>query len=143
MNNRRNPLNAYKETSIRTSSQGKLIIMLYDEAIKQIKSAEGMIEEKSKKMDAVNNAIIRAQDMITELMVSLDFDKGGEIAKNLFSLYMFFNQQLMQANMKKDPEEMKKVRTMLSELRETWQQVIKKTGNQGGSTSGSGVNIAG
>lgn len=134
-------LNAYKETHIKTASQGKIIIMLYDEAIRELNKAVSLIEEKTKEFDKVNNSILRAQDMVTELMVSLDFDKGGDIAQGLFSLYMFFNRQMMEANMSKDPEPLKVVRNQLSELREAWDQIINKSGN--GKQASGGVNIAG
>ncbi len=68
-----NPLNAYKETTIRTASGGKLIVMLYDEALKQIDFAVEKLNQKSKQLDKVNIALLKAQDIITELMASLDF----------------------------------------------------------------------
>ena len=120
-----NPLNAYRETSIKTASSSKLVLMLYDEALKQMDLAASLLEEKSKQYDAVNRAIIKSHDLITELMVSLDFEKGGEIAENLFSLYMFFNQQLMDANVNKNPQPIKNVHKMVSELREAWGEIIK------------------
>jgi flagellar secretion chaperone FliS len=135
-------LNAYKETAIKTASQGKIIIMLYDEAVRQLDISVSLLEdENTKEFDKVNNAILRAQDMITELMVSLDFEKGGEIAQGLFSLYMFFNRQMMEANMKKDVSSLKWVRGQIAELREAWIQIINKSGN--GKQSAGGVNIAG
>jgi len=137
-----NPLNAYRQTNIKTASQGKLIIMLYDEAIKQLNLAVEQIEQHSLKLDGINNAIIRAQEMITELMVSLDFEKGGEIAQTLFSLYMFFNRQLMEANMKKEAEPIRQVSNLLQELREAWIQVVHKE-RGGADTLPNGVNIAG
>ncbi len=137
-----NPLNAYKETKIRTASQGKLIIMLYDEAIKQIDLAMHEIESETKKFDKVNDSISKAQNIITELMVSLDFNKGEEIAKSLFSLYMYFNQQLLEANINKTVKPLKPVRKMLAELRGTWIEVIRKVGANNEGVSG-GVNIAG
>ena len=140
MNN--NPLNAYRETKIKTAGQAKLIVMLYDEAIKQIEYAESYLEEDAKALDKVNNALGKAQDCITELMASLNFDKGGEIAQNLFNLYMFFNQQLMQANIDKDKKPMELVKGHLNELREAWIEADKKLKSNGGSSSG-GVNIAG
>ena len=137
-----NPLNAYKETNIRTASGGKLIVMLYDEALKQIDFAVEQLNQKAKRLDKVNIALLKAQDIITELMASLDFEKGGDIAKNLFSLYMFFNQQLIDTNIKKDPEPAQNVRKLLAELRDVWVDIIKK-GVQGGSQASNGVNIAG
>ena len=138
-----NPLNAYKETRIKTASQGQLIIMLYDEAIKNLDIAIELLGKGTKSLDKVNHAVIRAQEMITELLVSLDFEKGGDIASNLFSLYMFFNQTMMEANLKKDVELLRTIRPMLSDLRETWGTVIAKTDSAGETSPGSGVNIAG
>ena len=137
-----NPLNAYRETKIKTASQGKLIIMLYDEAIKQINLAADSLDQSRPKLDLVNNAIIRSQEMVTELMVSLDFEKGGEIAQTLFSLYMFFNRQLMEANLSKDVATLRQIGGMLDELRGAWSQVIQK---EKGAPEGAvtGVNLAG
>jgi len=136
-----NPLNAYKETKIRTASQGQLIIMIYDETIRQIDLAVEALGTGNRRLDAVHNAIVKAQDLITELTVSLDFDRGGEIARGLFSLYMFFRQHLTEANIKKSPEMLGNVRSMLGELREAWVQ-ISKTGIEVDAAR-SGVNIAG
>ncbi len=136
-----NKLNAYKETHIKTASQGKIIIMLYDEAIRQLDTSIRLLKDNTREYDKVNTAILRAQDMVTELMVSLDFEKGGDIAHGLYGLYMFFNQHMMQANMKKDVEMLGTVRTQLNELRGAWDQIINKAQN-GGQSSG-GINVAG
>ncbi len=141
-----NQLNAYKETSIKTASSGKIVLMLYDEALKQMDLAgeqmDVQMENKPKNFDSINSAIIKSQEVITELMVSLDFEKGGEIAKNLFSLYMYFNKELMDANVKKDPQPVKNVRKMVSELREVWAEIMKNP-NPSSNQAGGGLNIAG
>ena len=115
--------------------------MLYDEAIKQLDSAIVLLESDTKELDRVNNAILKAQDVITELMVSLDFEKGGEIAPKLFGLYRFFNDQLMEANIQKDASPLQTVRRFLDDLRDAWVQILGTTHVQGGATTG--VNIAG
>ena len=137
-----NPLNMYRETSIKTAGQGKLIVLLYDEAIKQIDRAISNLDSGTKKYDRVNSAIIRAQEIITELSASLDFDKGKDIASNLFSLYVYFNQQLMAANLDKDSQPIKPVRNMLFELRSAWKQIenTKDDASRGGTI---GIDIAG
>jgi len=137
-----NPLNAYRETKIKTASQGQLVIMLYDEAVKQIDSAIQLLERKTKQLDRVNAALIRAQEVITELVVSLDFEKGGDIASNLFSLYMYFNQTLMEANMSKDLQSLKRLRPLVSDLRDTWTAVVAKAGTSD-TPPRTGVPIAG
>ncbi len=136
-----NRLNAYKETHIKTASGGKLIILIYDEAVRQLDYAIEILESGTPRLDSVSNAIIKTQDLITELMVSLDFEKGGEIAGNLFSLYMFFNKQLMEANVKKDAGILKRIHTYVSDLRDAWHQVVTKTPVKGKASGG--INIAG
>ena len=82
-----NPYNQYKQTQITTANQGKLIVMLYDGAIKFLNIALDNMSPKT--YDVVNNNIIKAQDIITELLLSLNMDEGGEISQNLFNLYMY------------------------------------------------------
>jgi flagellar protein FliS len=141
MSVRANSVSAYKETSVRTASGGKMIIMLYDAAIRHIDTAVGHLESGTKQLDLVNASVVKAQDILTELMVSLDMEKGGDIADKLFALYRFFNNELMDANIKKDPDPMRSVRTMLSDLRGAWAQIVNTTTVKGQAPSG--VNIAG
>jgi hypothetical protein len=79
-----NALSAYRETRIRTASQGQLIVMLYDEAVKQLDIALEMIASAKRKpnsIEKINKAVVKTQEIITELMASLDFEVGGEIAR--------------------------------------------------------------
>jgi flagellar protein FliS len=136
-----NPSYAYKEARVRTAGQGQLIVMLYDEAIKQLDAALQGLDSHTKKLDGVHNSIVKAQDVITELTVSLDFDRGGELAKNLFNLYMFFNRQLMEGNVRKDPEPLRGVRNFLVQIRDAWGHISNTQVEA--APSAPGVNIAG
>jgi flagellar protein FliS len=140
-----NPLKAYKETQIKTATPGQLIIMLYDGAIKNINIAIEELKKKHKKLDAISNSIIKAQDIVSELMVSLDFEQGGDIAKNLFSIYIYMNRELLNANIKKQSKPLELVKSLLMELREAWSQIAEKVNSYANSTSrsGGGINIAG
>ncbi|MFP4152627.1 MAG: flagellar export chaperone FliS [Alkalispirochaeta sp.] len=132
---------AYRQTSVKTATQGRVIVMLYEEAIRQIDLALDGIAGQDRRLDRINNAILKAQSIITELMVSLDMENGGEIAQNLFRLYMFFNDRLMEGNVKKDAAPLKEVKNLMGDLRDAWKQ-IENTVVAGRSASG-GVNIAG
>jgi flagellar protein FliS len=138
----KNPLNAYREVSVRTATQGKLIVMLYDEAVKQCDLAIALLGNKTRQLDKVHNALIKTQDIVTELMAGLDFDRGGEIARNLMSLYVFFNEKLREANLKKDPEPVVQVRAFLADLRTAWVQIAHSQVDEL-PASRPGVNIAG
>jgi flagellar protein FliS len=142
-----NALSAYKETRIRTASQGQLIVMLYDEAVKQLdKGLELLYLNKSSKQDParieiIGKAIIKARDIVTELMVSLDFEQGGEIAQNLFALYTWFNKELLEAHISMDIARIGAVKSQLSSLRSAWVDIAAKTSAEGRPVEG--VNIAG
>jgi len=138
-----NPLRSYKETQIKTATPGKLILMMYDGAIKNLNQALQDMDDEHQRYDSISNSLIKAQDIIAELMISLDFERGGEIAKNLFGLYVFMNRRLLDGNIKKDKAPLEEVRTLLMELRGAWAEVADKAGVPAGSNQTRGVNIAG
>lgn len=123
-------LNAYRETRVRTASQGTLIIMLYDEAIKQIGAAIFLLDNtkiEPSNIEKINASIVKSQEIITELMASLDMVAGGEISKNLLALYTFFNQQLLEGNLEKNPDKLIFVKNMMDQLRMAWVEVVNNT----------------
>ncbi len=139
------PVNAqlYRETSIKTASPLKLVVMLYDEAIHQIEAATKLFESGVKKYDAVNNAIGKAQDIITELMVSLDMEQG-EIAQNLFRLYAYANRVLSNTNIqKKYDTELSVVVEILKDLRESWVAIAENPPSLNQTNPTGGIDIAG
>ena len=142
-----NPLAAYRETRVRTASPAQLVVMLYDEAVKQCDVAGDLMKSDIKKnpqnIEKINAALGKVQDIITELMASLDFDAGGEIAENLFALYVWFSRELLDASLNKDHEKVGKVRAMIADLRGAWSEAATKVQGQVGSNSAVGVNIAG
>jgi flagellar protein FliS len=138
-----NPLRSYKETQIKTATPGKLILMMYDGAIKNLNQALLDMDNEHRRYDSISNSLIKAQDIIAELMISLDFERGGEIAKNLFGLYVFMNRRLLDGNIKKDRAPLEEVKTLLTELRGAWAEVAEKAGVPAGSDHSRGVNIAG
>jgi flagellar protein FliS len=141
--NANDPVHAYKETQIKTANQIRLIVMLYDGAIRHLNLAIDAFADGHRRYDAINNHIIAAQDILSELTASLDFERGGVVAKNLFSIYSFMNRQLMEANMKKDPSALQTMKKHLSDLREAWDEISTRKGLEERGGAVSGVNIAG
>lgn len=138
-------LSSYKETKIKTASQGQLIVMLYDEAIKQLQNALQLMEADSSgkknpgNIERISKAVMKTEEIITELMVSLDFEQGGEIAKNLFALYTWFNRELVEANINHDIAKIKAVKKMLDEIRNSWSAIAGESVNR----EVTGLDIAG
>jgi flagellar secretion chaperone FliS len=141
--NAKDPGNAYRETQIKTANQIRLIVMLYDGAIRHINLALDSFHGGHKRYDAVNGHIIAAQDILSELMASLDFEKGGVLARNLFSLYSFMSRRLLEGNLSKDPAPLAEVKKLLGELREAWEEISTRKGLEEQSAPVTGVNIAG
>lgn len=113
----------YANNAVSTKSQGQLIIMLYDGAIKFIERAEEGIATHQIQEAHVN--IIKAQKIVNELMVTLRVDTG-EVAQQLLTLYQYMYQQLVQANIKKDAKLLGEVKELLIGLRDAWKQLNQK-----------------
>ncbi|PLV59898.1 flagellar export chaperone FliS [Thermotoga sp. KOL6] len=119
--------NPYLENMIMTASPAKLVQMLYEKAIEVLKEAKKFLKEK--KFVEFSERVAKAQDIITELNLSLNMEKGGTIAQNLRALYNYMFQRLVEGNVKKDIEKIEEVEGMLSELLEVWKEAMKKAGN--------------
>lgn len=116
-----NAYQMYKKTQVATASQGDLLLMLFDGAIRFSNQGRQCIVEQD--MEQANVKLLRAQDILTELMISLDLDQG-EIAENLYQLYNFIYELLVEANIKKDVDLIDQAVRFLTELRDTWRQVV-------------------
>ena len=128
MENQSNAPFAYQATQISTATKEQLLLITYDIGIRSCRLAETALEgeERQQDLDLANREIIRAQDVIRELMVTLNTTKGGEMAQGLMRLYDYMYQLLVEANVKKLPENIRTVRTMLEELKDTWEGALMK-----------------
>lgn len=114
---------SYKTANVSTSDQGRLILICYDVAIKSCVMAKEFIGQK--KTAEKSKSIYKAQDAVTELMVSLNMNKGGIIAKKLYALYDYFNWRLSEANVRQDTRMLDEVLNHLRSLREAWVVAIE------------------
>lgn len=112
---------AYGGAQVSTAPQKKLILMLYDGVIQNLNMAVAALEDRN--LQTAHQKILKGQLIIEELMVTLNFDEGGDIAKDLYKLYEYFHWSLVQANIKKDPVQLIEIRQYLEELRGSWQQI--------------------
>lgn len=142
-----NAYNAYKDINVKTASQGRLIVLLYEGAVKQLTLASSFFDANQalpvKNIENFGKAVMKAQEIITELQVSLDMEKGGEIANNLMALYIFFNKELTDANIKKDKSKIDSTLKMMKDLCESWRQASESSANAPAATIRQSVNIEG
>jgi len=122
--NQQQQYNKYLEAQVKTASPLQLVCMLYDGAIKFANFAIAGIKEGNIEKKTVN--IVKTEKIINELRISLNFEKGGEIATNLDKLYDFIYTYLIDANTNDDILKLEHVVKMLSTLRESWQSISNK-----------------
>ena len=114
-------LNAYKHNAVATQSPGRLIVLLYEGAVKNCRRAIAAIDADDFMEKGVRHN--KAIDIISELSITLDMDVGGEIAQNLQALYDFMIRHLTQANANKDPQAIRDIINLLEELNEGWKAI--------------------
>ena len=116
-------LGAYKKTSVQTESKEQILLMLYQAAIKNCKKAIESIETKD--VQKKGEHVGKLQDIVIELNNSLDFEVGGDVARELSSLYDYVLYASTQANIKIDTEPLEGCLRVLTTLYDGWAQAIK------------------
>ena len=114
-----NAFNVYKNNSVNYASKEQLLLMLVDGAVKFSKIArEGLIEKDIKKS---HENLIKAQNIFTELMISLD-QNAGEWAKQMYRVYEFIKTRLFEINLKKDVNMLDELMPVIEDVRNTWHE---------------------
>jgi flagellar secretion chaperone FliS len=116
-----NPYEVYQKNQVSTAKPEELTLMLYNGGIKFLQQAKLAIENKD--IAKAHTLILKTQEIITELTITLNMDY--EISHSLLQLYEYMKQRLIEGNMKKDLVILEEVIGMLQELRTTWQQAMK------------------
>jgi flagellar protein FliS len=116
-------LGAYKKTSVETASKEQILLMLYQAAIKNCKKGIEAIEQKN--LAKKGEYIGKMQDIVVELSNSLDFEVGGDVAKELASLYDYILYSSTQANIKIEKSHLEGCLRVLNTLYDGWTEAIK------------------
>ncbi len=117
-----NAASLYKGTKVNTASPAELTLMLYEGAIKFCNIAELGFEQRD--YEKVSNNIIKVQNIVTELRSTLDFKYPT--AKDFDVIYEYINSLLVQANIKKDPEQLALALEQIREMRDLWKEIMKQ-----------------
>ena len=116
-----NGVSVYEENSVTTQNKEKIIVLLYEGAIKFLKKANVAIEAGDYRVKG--NCIVRSQEIIFELNMCLDMEVGGEISSNLRSLYTFMYKRLNVANRQCDGQMVDEVIGLLGNLHQGWAKI--------------------
>lgn len=120
----KNAFQKYKSTSVTSASKEKILLMLYEGAIKFTKRAIVACDEKNIAERGIN--IGKAFDIVMELNNTLDHKIGGDISKNLEQLYMFLTDQYTKANITGNVTHLKDALNILTTLQDAWIKAVEQ-----------------
>ena len=119
-----NPYAQYRQNNVETATPTRMIVMLYDGAIRFLSQA--LPAMRVQRYDQQTVLIGKAQAIIAHLRDTLDFEAGGAVARHLNSLYTDLFDALTDANIHDKPERVERVIEALRELREAWVEVDRR-----------------
>lgn len=118
-----NPYQQYQKTSVTTASREKILLMLYEGAIRFIRQATSAMEQD--KIAEKGKYISKATAIISELMATLDFKAGGDLATDLENLYIFMIDKLIEGNIENNVQKLKDVEKLLNTLYVAWKDIVE------------------
>lgn len=124
----------YQNQELMAASPVRLVVMLYERAIGSLNEAVEAIAAGD--IERRWQANKKAVDIITHLALTLDFEQGGEIARNLDNLYRFMLRMLLDVDLRNDPKPARHVIGLLEPLCESWRQIAKGAGAAGAKAPG-------
>lgn len=111
----------YRETEVLTATPGQLVVLLYDHLLLSLRRARAAMEAGD--LEARSAALDKGREVLTELLVTLDRERGGEVASNLAALYSFLLGELVQVGVRADAARLDRVTRMIAELRDAFAQL--------------------
>ena len=117
-------LQVYQNSAVQSASPLQLVIMLYDGAIRFCRLGQEAMNNGD--LYQQNSYIQKAQKIVAELMSCLDMQKGGPIAENLFALYTYAYNQLVEANVEDNEQGLRQAMKVLEQLRESWVELERQ-----------------
>lgn|SRR5690349_11191275 len=111
----------YRETEVLTATPGQLVVLLYDHLLLSLRRARTAMETNDR--DLQSESLEKSRNVLTELLVTLDRERGGDVAANLSALYSFLLGELVQVGIRSDVMRLDRVARMIAELRDAFAQV--------------------
>jgi flagellar protein FliS len=111
------PAATYRSSEIETLTPRDLVTKLFEGTERFLRQAQDAMRHQPKQIEAAHNGCSKANAILTELLSTLNFDAGGEIAIQLRDLYLFLIREITEANLRKDPARIDPLLPILGTLR--------------------------
>lgn len=110
----------YQQNDVFSMSPARRVVFLYGQTLASLRQAArhlelGDVEQRTKCM-------LRASDILAEMLCSLDFEAGGSIATGLAQLYAWMMQEIVEINRLRDPKRLQRLTAMIADLHSAWDQ---------------------
>jgi flagellar protein FliS len=109
---------AYREREILTASPAKLVVIVFDHLLVNLRRAK--LAHEAGNVEARVEAVCKAREAVMELLASTDVERGGEIAQNLRALYVFLFNELLVMGHSPDALRLQKIAETVMNLREAF-----------------------
>ena len=121
--------NHYKQMAVKTASPGQILLMLYEAAIQNLRKAQICMENKD--IAGKGKFIGKTHDIVNELTNTLNFEVGGDVARELERLYHFITGQLVKANIENSNEPLLSAQKILETLLGGWRVAVQEAQKKG------------
>lgn len=115
--------NQYKTVSVSTVDRGRLLLMLYDGCLNFLRQAKAGLEARD--LPKFARFLSKSQAIISQLISTLDYERGGKIAKDLYRIYDFIMFHLTEANLQKDPRKVAEAIEVLEKIVNAYHDIIE------------------
>ncbi len=125
----------YRRIQTATASPGELVAMLYDALMRNLTRAETGLD--SRDMEQAHNALLKSQDIVLELISSLDTGNSGDagqMARQIAPLYEYMYRRLLDASIHKDTAPIAEVRRLVMPVRDAWRNALEQVAAQAASS---------
>lgn len=123
-----NPSARYLETQVQTASREQLLVMLFDGAIRF--AEQGRAFQGDREFEKSTHSLVRAQDIMLEIMAGLDRTIGDLLYGKLIGLYQFIYRRLIEANLLRQSGPIEDALKILRSMRDTWAEAVKKSAEE-------------
>jgi len=109
---------AYRQTSVLASNREQLVVLMYDHLLASLRRAAQQVRDGD--IEGRVTSLARASDILTELLATLDFERGGDIASRLSALYAWFLGEIGEVSRRPDAARLERMTTLVASLHESW-----------------------
>ncbi len=123
--NFKDPMAGYKMVGqvgrVDYANQVELVQMLFSALLESMSEAEGHMQRGSVELKC--KSIARADKIVQGLRITLDHERGGELARNLDALYEYVSRRLLHANLRNDVESLREARGLMADISSAWEML--------------------